>query len=134
MIDADRFKNYNDQFGHPAGDKVLINLAFLLKQTLRTNDLAARYGGEEFIIALPNTSQEEAVQVAENLVAVVREFVWEKRSVTISVGAATVNFDKNSQINKFDYSINLIKDADRALYHSKINGRDQVTHNFQTKS
>ncbi|EMY78916.1 diguanylate cyclase (GGDEF) domain protein [Leptospira weilii serovar Ranarum str. ICFT] len=128
MIDADRFKNYNDQFGHPAGDKVLIQLASILEQTLRTNDLIARYGGEEFIVALPDTSQEEAVQVAEKLVAVVREFVWEKRPVTISVGAATVNFDQSSEIKKSEHSIDLIKDADKALYHSKINGRDRVTH------
>ncbi|EMJ94130.1 sensor domain-containing diguanylate cyclase [Leptospira alstonii] len=133
MIDVDHFKDYNDQFGHPAGDQVLTTLASLLTRTLRGSDVLARYGGEEFIIALPNTSEDKAIELAEKLVTVTREFAWEKRSVTISVGVATENFDKNTQIKKFDYSTSLIENADKALYHSKTNGRNQATHSSQLK-
>ncbi|WP_061249597.1 sensor domain-containing diguanylate cyclase [Leptospira alstonii] len=131
MLDVDHFKDYNDKFGHPAGDRVLADLASLLTRTLRGSDVLARYGGEEFIIALPNTSEDKAIELAEKLVTVTREFAWEKRSVTISVGVATENFDKNTQIKKFDYSTSLIEDADKALYHSKTNGRNRATHSSQ---
>ncbi|EMJ94173.1 sensor domain-containing diguanylate cyclase [Leptospira alstonii] len=128
MIDADHFKDYNDKFGHPAGDKVLVELALLLTKTFRKDDILARYGGEEFIVALPNTSEHKAIEVAERLVQIVREFNWEKRSVTVSVGAATSNFDPNCKNINLEYSVNLIDKADRALYFSKLNGRNRITH------
>ncbi|EJO68918.1 sensor domain-containing diguanylate cyclase [Leptospira kirschneri] len=124
MIDADHFKDYNDKFGHIAGDKVLVELASLLTKTFRKKDVLARYGGEEFIAALPNTSEVEANQIAERLVQTVREFSWEKRSVTISVGITTSN---SKSINS-EYSLNLIEQADKALYCSKVSGRDRITH------
>ncbi|EMY78950.1 diguanylate cyclase (GGDEF) domain protein [Leptospira weilii serovar Ranarum str. ICFT] len=136
MIDADHFKDYNDTFGHPAGDQVLIELARLLTKTFRKNDILARFGGEEFIAALPNTSEPEAVEIAERLVQIVREFNWEKRSITISVGAATSDFNANSKNIHLEYSVNLIEEADQALYFSKVNGRNRITHfsRIQNKS
>ncbi|MFA4794333.1 diguanylate cyclase [Leptospira kirschneri] len=130
MIDADHFKDYNDKFGHIAGDNVLVELASLLTKTFRKKDVLARYGGEEFIAALPNTSEVEANQIAERLVQTVREFSWEKRSVTISVGITTSNFNFNptsKNINS-EYYLNLIEQADKALYCSKVSGRDRITH------
>ncbi|WP_016752553.1 sensor domain-containing diguanylate cyclase [Leptospira kirschneri] len=124
MIDADHFKDYNDKFGHIAGDKVLVELASLLTKTFRKKDVLARYGGEEFIAALPNTSEVEANQIAERLVQTVREFSWEKRSVTISVRITTSN---SKSINS-EYSLNLIEQADKALYCSKVSGRNRITH------
>lgn len=128
MIDVDFFKDYNDKFGHPAGDKVLAILASLLAKTLRKDDVTARYGGEEFIVALPNTSEKEAIEIAERLVKVIEESKWEKRSVTISVGVTTSQINPS---NNADHSIDIIEEADRALYYSKINGRNRVTHSSQ---
>ncbi|EMK24986.1 sensor domain-containing diguanylate cyclase [Leptospira kirschneri] len=130
MIDADHFKDYNDKFGHIAGDNVLVELASLLTKTFRKKDVLARYGGEEFIAALPNTSEVEANQIAERLVQTVREFSWEKRSVTISVGITTSNFNFNptSKSINSEYYLNLIEQADKALYCSKVSGRDRITH------
>lgn len=128
MIDADHFKDYNDTFGHPEGDKVLITLADLLTKTFRKSDVLARYGGEEFIVALPLTSENEAIDISEKLIQTVREFNWEKRSVTISVGAATHEFDLNPKNINTEYSISLIDQADKALYCSKVNGRNRMTH------
>lgn len=90
MIDVDFFKDYNDKFGHPAGDKVLTILTSLLAKTLRKDDVTARYGGEEFIVASPNASEKEAIEIEERLVKVIEESKWEKRSVTISVGITTL--------------------------------------------
>lgn len=128
MIDADHFKDYNDKFGHIAGDKVLVELASILTKTFRKKDVLARYGGEEFIAALPNTSEPEANQIAERLVQTVREFSWEKRSVTISVGITTYNFNPTSKSINSEYLLNLIEQADKALYCSKVSGRDRITH------
>ncbi|EMY76318.1 diguanylate cyclase (GGDEF) domain protein [Leptospira weilii serovar Ranarum str. ICFT] len=132
MIDVDHFKAYNDQYGHPAGDQVLVDLASILRQTFRKNDVTARYGGEEFIVILPDTPKKEAVEMAETLVLTVRDYPWEKRQITISVGTTTIRFDQNTPIGSQNFSIRLIKEADQALYHSKLNGRNQVTHAFDT--
>ncbi|EKN89400.1 sensor domain-containing diguanylate cyclase [Leptospira interrogans] len=128
MIDADHFKNYNDTFGHLEGDKVLITLADLLTKAFRKGDVLDRYGGEEFIVALPLTSEDETIDISERLLQTVREFNWEKRIITVSVGAATYDFNSNSKNINLEYSINLIEQADKALYCSKVNGRNRITH------
>ncbi len=128
MIDADHFKDYNDTFGHLEGDKILIILADLLTKALRKGDVLARYGGEEFIVALPLTSEDETIDISERLLQTVREFNWEKRIITVSVGAATYDFNSNSKNINLEYSINLIEQADKALYCSKVNGRNRITH------
>ncbi|MBW0435790.1 sensor domain-containing diguanylate cyclase [Leptospira yasudae] len=127
MIDVDHFKEYNDKFGHPAGDAILVNLAKLLMETLSKNAAVARYGGEEFIVALPDTSRALAIEVAEKLTSAVREFNWENRKVTISIGASTTGSMLNEINNTFDTK-ELLENADRALYASKANGRNRVTH------
>ncbi|WP_061249596.1 sensor domain-containing diguanylate cyclase [Leptospira alstonii] len=131
MIDVDFFKNYNDQFGHPAGDRVLIEISSILDKSLRKSDFLARYGGEEFIAALPNTTKDQSISIAETLISVVREHSWEKKQITISVGIATLTMNSFSQIENADYSTSLIEGADKALYHSKTNGRNRATHSSQ---
>lgn len=111
MIDVDHFKNYNDRFGHPAGDKLLKQLAESLKGSLRSIDSVSRYGGEEFAIILPETSEPEGILVAERLLSTVPQ--------PISIGLSS--YPKNGQI-KHD----LISKADQALYLAKQTGRNKL--------
>jgi diguanylate cyclase (GGDEF)-like protein len=122
LVDIDFFKKVNDTCGHPAGDEILRRVAGMLKETVRSVDIAARYGGEEFAAILPGTDYEGARKIAERLRASVMEktFPFEGRDlkVTVSIGAATCPSDA---VTKED----LIEKADRALYHAKRNGRNR---------
>jgi diguanylate cyclase (GGDEF)-like protein len=121
MIDVDHFKEYNDTYGHPAGDKVLADLGGFLKSSLREVDVVARYGGEEFLALLPQTRRDEAVSLAERL----RHDVASqrpgdpKRPVTLSIGVAEFPADG-------DTGDAVVTAADAALYHAKEAGRDRV--------
>ena len=128
MIDIDFFKNYNDTYGHTAGDDCLKAVATAISDSLqRTNDYVVRYGGEEFTVILPNSDKSGAILVAakvlENviLLGIPHEKSAAAEVVTVSVGGVTgrVNFTQTS----FDY----IKRADEALYASKQNGRNRYT-------
>lgn len=121
MLDVDKFKQYNDSFGHPAGDEVLKRVAALLREKARESDTVARYGGEEFIVILPNTGNDAAIVFAERLRVALEAEPWPLRAVTASFGASTLNKD-------FESSDDLIAAADRALYHSKESGRNRVSH------
>jgi diguanylate cyclase (GGDEF)-like protein len=128
MCDVDFFKNYNDRYFHPIGDKCLIEVATAMRNTVRrTGDLVARYGGEEFAIVLPNTNALGAVSVAENIRSAIKnlQIIHEASSVcpyvTISVGVSTII---PTQENDFQ---TLIHAADRALYQAKSQGRDRVS-------
>ena len=120
MIDVDKFKAYNDDFGHLPGDELLRQLALLLHDEARTNDFVARYGGEEFAMILPSTDLEGAVIIAERLCKNVRNISWPRRAITISIGVATA--EPGLDVYR------LIERADKALYFSKSQGRDQVSH------
>ncbi|EMN49474.1 diguanylate cyclase (GGDEF) domain protein [Leptospira interrogans str. L1207] len=125
MIDVDHFKTYNDQFGHPAGDQVLIRLASVLTYALRVSDLLARFGGEEFVVALPEIGEYKA----DRLVVTIQKETWENRPITISVGIATLDFSLPvSTFRDTDFSTRIVEETDRALYRSKANGRNQATH------
>ena len=124
LLDVDSFKQYNDSFGHPAGDDVLVNLARLLAENSRGADFAARYGGEEFAVLLPNTNKQWALAMAERVRVAIENEAWPHRPVTASFGAAT--FDNSTHHN--DVGSALIKAADKALYYSKNSGRNCVTH------
>ena len=128
MIDIDHFKRYNDQFGHPAGDEVLRCVADLLKQNARTTDVVARYGGEEFAVILPNTEKEGALQMAERFQVAIHDHPWEKANLTVSVGVSTLLIEQQTSYQQTDLGVTLLSQADQALYHSKENGRDRVTH------
>lgn len=119
MLDVDKFKSYNDTFGHPAGDDALRIVSGILKENLRGADVAARYGGEEFAVLLPQTSIEEATQIAERIRRQIERTEFKHRSVTVSIGIANCT----SEINSPD---DLIWAADRALYQAKDRGRNNV--------
>lgn len=119
MLDVDKFKSYNDMFGHPAGDEALKLVSNILKENLRGADVAARYGGEEFAVLLPQTSVDEAGQIAERIRKQVERTQFPHRSVTVSIGLANVTAEINSPDD-------LIWAADRALYEAKDMGRNNV--------
>ncbi len=122
IFDIDYFKNINDQYGHLAGDYVLRELARIVQERIRRDEVFARYGGEEFVIALPETSLQGAVTLAENLRARVEthgfSFQGERIPVTISVGCAVLGEEKNAA--------DLIQLADDKLYEAKRGGRNRV--------
>ena len=124
LLDIDHFKQYNDNFGHLEGDKVLVKISQLIRSCLRKLDTAYRYGGEEFTVILPETSCEEAELVAERIRTTIQTEKFKPRnakelSITISIG--TTQYDAEEQLSTF------IQRADKAMYLSKQNGRNQVT-------
>ena len=121
ILDIDYFKKVNDTYGHPVGDKVLIRLAQLMERTAREGDIPCRYGGEEFVVILPSTSAEVAIELGKQYNVAVQQETWpEIGNLTISVGAATLKENETDE--------ELLDRADRALYYSKQNGRNRVTH------
>lgn len=118
FLDVDHFKQYNDSFGHPAGDEALRLLAQLLRDQLRTCDIPARYGGEEFAVLLPDTDGAEALAFAERIRTAAESHPFPHRSVTLSLGVATVDAQGTPEA--------LIAAADEALYAAKRSGRNRV--------
>ncbi len=121
LLDVDKFKQYNDKFGHPAGDAVLKQVAQILQASARMTDLAARYGGEEFVLILPDTDEAGAVEAGERVRTAIESAGWDKRAITVSVGAASM------RPGTADVAA-LIGEADKALYICKNFGRNCVTH------
>jgi diguanylate cyclase (GGDEF)-like protein len=128
MCDVDFFKNYNDRYLHPNGDKCLVKVAMSMRSTVRrSGDLVARYGGEEFAIVLPNTDALGAVSVGENVRSAIKglQITHEASAVcpyvTVSVGVSTIIPNRENDFQA------LINAADRALYQAKSQGRDRVT-------
>lgn len=129
MADVDFFKRVNDTLGHSAGDAVLVHVARLLDTHKRAVDTVGRLGGEEFAILLPETSIEDAADVADRLRRVVeRELVlWQGNSiaVTVSFGCAAIAAGQLAG-NAEQAATELLQAADRALYHAKHAGRNQT--------
>lgn len=121
LMDVDFFKQYNDTFGHLAGDEVLRKLATTLVGVARSTDFVARYGGEEFVVVLTGAEEKGALDAAERYRAAVEGQHWPSRAVTVSIGVATINGNTKSRTE-------LLTNADRALYESKRLGRNRVTH------
>jgi len=125
MVDIDYFKQLNDRYGHHIGDKVLREVTALLATDMREVDTVARYGGEEFVIVLPETSELEAVYVAQRLRKAVQQARFHVepggagQQLTISIGIAM--FPRDAQSRR-----GLIEAADVALYAAKKSGRNQV--------
>ncbi|MBL6990817.1 MAG: GGDEF domain-containing protein [Bacteriovoracaceae bacterium] len=124
LFDLDHFKNLNDNYGHDAGDFVLLELAKIIRtHGVRDLDIFARYGGEEFVILLPQTNLKQAFSIAERVRKVVEEheFIYDDKllPVTASIGVA----DYRQGVND---GTELFKRADTALYKSKEGGRNQV--------
>lgn len=117
LLDVDRFKEYNDSFGHPAGDEALRMVARVLKSNVRLDGMAARYGGEEFAVILPNADVEAAAAIAERIRAECDGTKFPGRAVTLSIGlVSSAGGDAGP----------LIESADQALYMAKHRGRNQV--------
>ena len=126
MLDVDRFKDFNDTFGHPAGDAVLKRLARVLRDNAREMDTVARYGGEEFLLILPETDAATAALVAERIRTSAEsdrftpDSAGAEVNVTLSIGYAL--FPAHASTHEA-----LVEAADRALYRSKQAGRNRVT-------
>ena len=127
MFDIDHFKNFNDTYGHACGDYVLITVAKIIKNSIRTQDMASRYGGEEFTVMLPNTLKEDAMQVAErirtNIESALFNYENKQMRVTISGGVSVFDVEKNPVSSAKEF----VEQADKALYVSKTSGRNRIT-------
>ena len=121
LLDVDRFKSYNDSFGHPAGDDVLRRVAKILQECTRGTDCVARYGGEEFVVVMPHTDAMGALEVTERVRQGIEKDAWPHRAVTASFGVATLHADTDSPRE-------LVSAADEALYRSKQAGRNRMSH------
>ncbi len=123
LLDADKFKNINDQYGHAVGDKCLQEIIRRTMPLLRKNDILARYGGEEFVIIMPDTDSDGARTAAEKIRQTIEkiEFLYKKEKVrvTVSIGVSQVVPEDESPARVFER-------ADIAVYRAKENGRNQV--------
>jgi len=121
MVDADYFKKINDNYGHDAGDRVLVSLAATLKQAVRTTDIVARFGGEEFVCVTVVKKAEDAFEVFERLRLMVEnlsiDYGEQQLKVTISTGVTTELGESFED---------MIERADQALYRAKLEGRNRV--------
>jgi diguanylate cyclase (GGDEF)-like protein len=124
LLDIDRFKHFNDTFGHEAGDTVLASLGALLRSVSRASDVACRYGGEEFALILPEASLQDARRRAEEIQDAIRGLRVSHggrplEGVRCSMGVAA--FPEHGEAGGA-----LLRAADAALYRAKREGRDQV--------
>ena len=127
MVDIDHFKDVNDQYGHPAGDRVLCSVVNVLRQRVRAQDLVGRYGGEEFMVLLPDTGLTGAQQLARALCKAVEESRCPADGVPGPGIAVTVSIGVfGGRLESGDSWDMLIAAADRALYQAKNNGRNRV--------
>ncbi|OGR53494.1 MAG: diguanylate cyclase [Desulfobacula sp. RIFOXYB2_FULL_45_6] len=122
MFDLDHFKEINDTYGHPAGDKVLREVSAMVKENIRTGDILTRYGGEEFLAILPETDKAKAMELADRLrIKISRKVILhgkDKIKITASFGVAEMN--RNADMDQ------LIRNVDAMLYKAKLNGRNTV--------
>ena len=127
MVDIDHFKDVNDRYGHPAGDRVLCSVVNVLRQRVRAQDLVGRYGGEEFMVLLPDTGLTGAEQLARELCKAVEESRCPADGVPGPGIAVTVSIGVfGGRLESGDSWDMLIAAADRALYQAKNNGRNRV--------
>ena len=124
LLDIDHFKHYNDSFGHLEGDKVLVRISQIIRSCLRKLDTAYRYGGEEFTVILPETTCEEARNVAERIRNAVKAEKFDpetENDITITISIGVTQYSPEEELSAF------IQRADKAMYSSKQNGRNKVT-------
>ena len=127
MLDLDHFKKINDQYGHPTGDRLLADVARLIRTKLRPQDIPNRYGGEEFVILLPNCDLDCALSIAERLRVTIAQELFRYDGLppirqTVSIGVACSSDEYSSRNN-------IVKTADTALYKAKQAGRNRICHN-----
>ena len=125
MFDVDLFKNVNDTYGHPAGDKVIAAVAKIIKDALRSADIPFRYGGEEFTVILPETTSAEAKIVAERIRRTIAKHLMltvENKEIRVTISGGIASFEKDIDVN----SENFLKRTDDALLQAKRSGRDRI--------
>lgn len=125
LLDVDHFKALNDVHGHATGDAALREVAAVVQGSARGHDVVARFGGEEFAVLLPGTGREGAAAMAERVRRDLEARPWPVRPLTASFGVATILRREGEPGHA---SGRLIEEADKALYHSKRQGRNRVTH------
>ena len=124
LLDIDNFKEFNDNFGHLEGDKVLVRFSQIIKSCLRTNDSAYRYGGEEFTVILPETNGDEAKTVAQRIRSSLETEKFKPipdRNAKITISIGVTQYFPKEELSAF------IRRADKAMYLSKKNGRNRVS-------
>ncbi len=121
MLDIDYFKRVNDQYGHPAGDKVLLDISALLNSIMRQAAIVGRYGGEEFLAVLPGVELAEALCIAENIRLSVEEADFTDKAVKVTIsGGVAERTDEDAG--------KLVDRVDKLLYKAKLNGRNRIEH------
>jgi diguanylate cyclase (GGDEF)-like protein len=125
VMDVDKFKNFNDAYGHLAGDRVLESIAFMLKQAVRAEDVPSRFGGEEFTVLLPNTGKQTVWTVAERIRVAISQMKvpWEPPLPQVTVSLGVYTFNQHDDIDAAE----IVRRADEALYLSKERGRNRST-------
>jgi diguanylate cyclase (GGDEF)-like protein len=128
ILDLDHFKAVNDRYGHPMGDRVLVDLASVLNRVLRVGDTCGRLGGEEFCVVMPHSDGPAALRAAGRLQRVVRALRFEEQPdlrVTVSIGIS-VTRPALPDLDPANEAALLVAEADRALYAAKHAGRDRA--------
>jgi diguanylate cyclase (GGDEF)-like protein len=123
VLDVDKFKNFNDAYGHLAGDRVLESIALTLKTCVRTEDIPSRFGGEEFTVLLPEADKDTAWVVAERLRTQIAKMTvpWSPSLPPVTVSIGIVTFNERDRAGPDE----ILKRADEALYLSKERGRNR---------
>jgi two-component system cell cycle response regulator len=113
MIDLDHFKKMNDTYGHPAGDRILTDVATCLKSKTRYGDVLARYGGDEFVLLLPDTSEEQAREIADRLSLAIADLKWAFHDQSVSITASVGVCGGTGTVAE------LLSNCDQQMYRSK---------------
>lgn len=113
MFDLDHFKKMNDTYGHPAGDRILTDVASCLKAKTRYGDILARYGGDEFVLLLPDTSEEQAHEIAERLASEIEKLTWTFHDKPVSITASVGVCGGSGTVAE------LLTECDQKMYRSK---------------
>ena len=125
MLDIDDFKSVNDTYGHGFGDKVLVQVAKTIKESLRANDIVCRFGGEEFVILLADSNQTLSVDICHRILNNIRKDTTENFGIPVTVSMGLAKYSK-----KYDGQA-LLEKADSNLYEAKRKGKDQVVGSFE---
>ena len=130
FIDIDHFKKINDNYGHQTGDKILKEVAQIIRELVRSTDVVARYGGEEFTVLLSHKGKQKASEIAERIRKTIAERIFTVPQhgdimVTTSIGINSLNTtEHDGDVN--DIASLFVERADRALYQAKNNGRNRI--------
>ena len=123
IFDIDNFKNINDTYGHLVGDLVLIEIAKLMKDSIRNTDILGRWGGEEFLIIVPETNKKDLLLLSEKIREIISSYKFKNvNTITVSSGSSVYKKDEDTK--------DLISRADKALYEAKKSGKNRVCFNY----